>query len=59
MILGYLVIALDYFEGNPIQIAREQPTFDRDAWLSTNLARAKVTAPKWTSAVIKEYGAPD
>jgi hypothetical protein len=55
-VLGYLVIAPDYFEGDPIHLAREKPDHNRDTWLSSKLARAKQTTPKWIDAVVKEFG---
>lgn len=50
------MIAPDYFEGDPIHIAREKPGHDRETWLSSTLARAKQTTPKWIDAVVKEFG---
>lgn len=56
---GFLVVAPDYFEGDPIQVASERPTFDRSTWFKTTLPRAKLITPKWIDAVVKEYGASD
>ncbi|KAF8532101.1 Alpha/Beta hydrolase protein [Gautieria morchelliformis] len=53
---GFLVIAPDYFEGNPVQVVSERPGFDMYAWFDTSLARARVITPKWIDTVMEEYG---
>ncbi|KIJ54241.1 hypothetical protein M422DRAFT_154039 [Sphaerobolus stellatus SS14] len=54
---GFLILAVDYFEGDPIQNNRDKPGFDHKAWITPKLERAKeVIAPKWTEAVLEKYG---
>ncbi|KAF8588925.1 alpha/beta-hydrolase [Ramaria rubella] len=54
--IGYLIISPDYFEGDPIFVARERADWNRAHWVKFNLERGKVTVPKWVDAVATEFG---
>lgn len=56
---GFLVIAIDYFEGDPIQDSRDTPGFDHMAWINKKLPRAKEISPKWVDAVKEKFGNAD
>jgi hypothetical protein len=53
---GYLVLGIDYFFGDPIHRHRDDPNFDREAWIVKSAAQAKEALPKWLSAVRETYG---
>jgi len=53
---GYLVVAVDYFEGDPIHIAREREGFNVDEWIGIKHLRAKATTPSWVDAVMSTFG---
>lgn len=54
--IGFLIIAPDYFEGEPIQLFSEKPDFDHNAWIDKKLPRAKEITPAWVEAVFEKYG---
>ncbi|KIJ24036.1 hypothetical protein M422DRAFT_275274 [Sphaerobolus stellatus SS14] len=57
---GFFVVAVDYFEGDPVQINRDKTGFDVMAWINPKLERAReIIAPKWIEAVIEKYGGTD
>ena len=52
---GYLVVGLDYFEGDSMQrYVREE--MDYPAWKEKKQERAKVLIPPWVEAIRKDYG---
>ncbi|KZT43708.1 alpha/beta-hydrolase [Sistotremastrum suecicum HHB10207 ss-3] len=55
---GYLVVAPDYFEGDPIHVARERPDFVISEWIGPKMEFAKKAIPGWVNAVKEEYGTP-
>ena len=54
--IGFHVLGLDYFFGDPIQNHSDEPDFDRAAWFTKVRGLAKEATPKWTEAVRKIYG---
>lgn len=58
LILGYLVAAIDYFEGDPIHFAREREgeKFVMSEWLDIKLPRARTITPAWIDAVKATFG---
>ncbi|KAH8816644.1 hypothetical protein F5884DRAFT_662720 [Xylogone sp. PMI_703] len=61
---GYLVLALDYFRGDPVwkhrkdRLDNSDPTFDYEEWKRKHTAFANVAVPKWVKAVTEQYGKP-
>ncbi|EIW63762.1 alpha/beta-hydrolase [Trametes versicolor FP-101664 SS1] len=55
---GYLVLALDYFEGDSYGFHLDEKGFDTQAWIKKNQARTEVLLPPWIDAVREQYG-PD
>nr|GAT46359.1 dienelactone hydrolase [Mycena chlorophos] len=57
---GFLVLALDYFCGDPVTKHRTgnapNPGFDFEAWKAKHQAFAKVAVPKWIAAVKAQFG---
>ncbi|RPD64754.1 alpha/beta-hydrolase [Lentinus tigrinus ALCF2SS1-6] len=53
---GYLVIGLDYFEGDSMQKYPDRSKLDYEAWRPKKQARAAVLIPPWVEAVKKDYG---
>jgi hypothetical protein len=53
---GYLVVSLDYFEGDKLEALRAKPGFDLAAWGMDKHSRAKELIPGWISAVKAKYG---
>jgi len=49
-------VAVDYFEGDPIQDSRDKPGFDHKAWIDKKLPRAKEISPKWIDAAMEKFG---
>ncbi|KAJ6555234.1 Alpha/Beta hydrolase protein [Mycena sp. CBHHK59/15] len=63
---GFLVLAIDYFRGDPVQLHRKdrddtttEPSFDYEAWKAKHTAFANDAVPKWTDAVVAQFGTPD
>ncbi|OCH86105.1 alpha/beta-hydrolase [Obba rivulosa] len=55
---GYLVLGLDYFEGDPIFLHIGKPGFTTGEWIQPKKVRAKELVPKWIAAVKERFGAP-
>lgn len=53
---GYLVLALDYFEGDSYGFHLDEKGFDTQAWIKKNQARTEVLLPPWIDAVREQYG---
>ncbi|GJJ11545.1 hypothetical protein Clacol_005779 [Clathrus columnatus] len=53
---GYLVVAVDYFEGDPIHLAREREGFNLDEWIGIKHPRATLITPTWIDAVMSTFG---
>ena len=58
-ILGFIVLGIDYFLGDPIQLHNDEPGFDRKAWSAKSKAQANEVFPKWIEEVRKIYGRID
>ncbi|KAJ7181260.1 dienelactone hydrolase [Mycena filopes] len=63
---GFLVLAIDYFRGDPVQKHRKdrndtttEPGFDYEAWKAKHQAFAAVAVPKWIDAVKEQFGTPE
>ncbi|KAJ7625893.1 dienelactone hydrolase [Roridomyces roridus] len=61
---GFLVLALDYFRGDPVHLHRKSrtepnPGFDYEEWKAKHQAFAKVAVPKWIDAVKEQFGTPE
>ncbi|EMD32541.1 hypothetical protein CERSUDRAFT_161458 [Gelatoporia subvermispora B] len=56
---GYLVVGLDYFEGDPVYLHRGKEGFNIGEWIQPKRTRADELVPKWIDAVKEKYGAPD
>ncbi|KAK1856061.1 short-chain dehydrogenase reductase sdr [Colletotrichum chrysophilum] len=60
--VGYLVMGLDYFRGDPVWKHRKDrndtsnPDFDYEAWKTKHTTFADVAVPKWVDAVKQRYG---
>ena len=58
---GYLVLALDYFRGDPVYLHiksrndKSNPNFDYEAWKRKHIAFANEAVPKWVDEVVKDY----
>ncbi|KAJ7056259.1 Alpha/Beta hydrolase protein [Mycena amicta] len=62
---GFLVLALDYFRGDPASLHRKdrhdtttEPGFDYEAWKAKHQAFAAVAVPKWIAEVKEKFGTP-
>ena len=61
--IGYYVLGLDYFFGDPVQkhttydFEPLDPNFDLTAWVAKSRAQAAVAIPPWFEAVKRRYGA--
>ncbi|KAI8980620.1 Alpha/Beta hydrolase protein [Trametes punicea] len=54
---GYLVLGLDYFEGDSKALLNlDDGTFDYSAWIRAHQARAAVLLPPWIKTVRERYG---
>ncbi|KAJ7509478.1 Alpha/Beta hydrolase protein [Mycena galericulata] len=63
---GFLVLAIDYFRGDPVHLHRKdrddtttEPGFDYEAWKNKHMAFAEVAVPKWIDAVKVQFGTPE
>ena len=54
--IGFIVIGLDYFLGDPVYIHLDEPEFDRPAWSAKSIAQARKVEPKWFEAVKERFG---
>ncbi|KAI0066689.1 alpha/beta-hydrolase [Artomyces pyxidatus] len=55
---GYLVVAVDLFFGEPIQVRRTKPNFEIWSWIKPIRERADPLVPVWVDAVKERYGLP-
>ena len=53
---GYLVVGLDYFEGDYMQKHPDRSKIDYPAWVKEKQAKAAVLIPPWVETVRKSYG---
>lgn len=53
---GYLVLALDYFEGDSYGFHLDEKGFDVQAWVKAKQARTEVLLPPWIDAVRQQHG---
>ncbi|KAI0756159.1 alpha/beta-hydrolase [Daedaleopsis nitida] len=53
---GYLVVGLDYFEGDSMQEHPDREAFDFNGWLKAKQARAATLIPPWIKTIRKDYG---
>ncbi|KAI0370129.1 alpha/beta-hydrolase [Pilatotrama ljubarskyi] len=53
---GYLVLGLDYFEGDSYAFHKDEQDFDMPAWIKEKQARAAALLPPWIDAVRQQYG---
>ena len=51
---GYLVVGLDYFEGDSMQKHPDRSKIDYPAWVKEKQAKAAVLIPPWVEAVRKD-----
>ncbi|KAJ7679490.1 dienelactone hydrolase [Mycena polygramma] len=63
---GFLVLAIDYFCGDPVQLHRKDrndvttdPKFNFDEWKAKYQAFAAVAVPKWVDALKAQFGTPE
>ena len=54
--VGYLVLGVDYYEGDGVTQHDNDPNFDLWAWADAKLVRARELMPIWIEAVKKEFG---
>ena len=54
--IGFIVVGIDYFEGDPIYPHIEDPNFDRAAWLEGHQKGARELEPVWWEAIRARYG---
>jgi hypothetical protein len=53
---GFIVLGIDYFFGDPIQLHKDEEGFDRAAWIAKSRQQAKEAFPKWLKEVREIYG---
>ncbi|KAJ2933275.1 hypothetical protein H1R20_g3802, partial [Candolleomyces eurysporus] len=53
---GYLVLGIDYFQGDAVYLHDNEQGFDREGWKTKNLENAKKIVPGWVEEVRKTYG---
>ncbi|KAI0640321.1 Alpha/Beta hydrolase protein [Trametes polyzona] len=53
---GFLVLGLDYFEGDSYALHKDDKEFDVMAWMKEKQDRTAVLLPPWVEAVRKQYG---
>ncbi|KAI0640315.1 Alpha/Beta hydrolase protein [Trametes polyzona] len=56
---GYLVLGVDYFEGDSAARHKGEPGWDVDAWVVPFRTSAARVTPPWIEAVRAEYGGPE
>ncbi|KAJ7215502.1 Alpha/Beta hydrolase protein [Mycena pura] len=56
---GFLVLAMDYFRGDPIMLHRIEPGFDFEGWKVKHKAFAAGAVPEWIDAVKTQFGTPE
>ena len=54
--LGFTVLGIDYFFGDPVHLHANEEGFDRAAWSAKSKQRAKEAFPKWVKEVREIYG---
>jgi hypothetical protein len=54
--IGFYVLGLDYFFGDPVQNHADEPDFDRAAWVKKVKGLADEATPRWIDAVREKYG---
>ena len=58
-VLGFIVLGIDYFLGDPIYPHNDEPGFDKQAWIAKSMAQANEVFPNWIEEVRKTYGRVD
>ena len=53
---GYLVVGLDYFEGDSMIKHPNREVFDYPAWVQKKKLRARELVPAWVEVIRKDYG---
>ncbi|KAI0779043.1 alpha/beta-hydrolase [Trametes elegans] len=53
---GYLVLGIDYFEGDSIAFHVDEEGWDRQGWIKRQQVRAAELVPPWVDAVREKYG---
>lgn len=56
LVSGYLVLGIDYFEGDTIFLHLGKPEFKIKEWVDPKLVRARELVPKWIDAVKEQFG---
>ena len=56
LVAGYLVVGLDYFEGDSMVQHPNRDEFDYVAWRTRKQERAAILIPPWVEAIRKDYG---
>ena len=56
MVTGYLVLGIDYFEGDSIAFHVDKEGWDRQGWIKRQQVRAAELIPPWVDAVREQYG---
>lgn len=56
MVTGFLVVGIDYFEGDPVHNHTDDAGFDKEAWMTNAKSRAAALVPKWTETVKEKFG---
>ncbi|TFK21084.1 alpha/beta-hydrolase [Coprinopsis marcescibilis] len=54
---GYHVFGIDYFFGDPIQIAQTRPNFNQTEWILKSVQQAAESVPRWIEGVRQLHGA--
>ncbi|KAI0701266.1 alpha/beta-hydrolase [Cerioporus squamosus] len=54
---GYLVLGLDYFEGDSMQKHPNRDEFDFQGWVKAKQERAVTLIPPWVETIKKDFGA--
>lgn len=56
ILIGFTVLGLDFFLGDPVYIHLDEPGFDRLKWNESMHALTRDILPKWWAAVKEQYG---
>lgn len=56
---GFLVVAPDYFFGDPVTKHLDTPGFSIDEWIGPKMDAAVPAVPKWIDAVKQRFGTPE
>ena len=54
--LGFTVLGIDYFLGDPIHLHTDEEGFDKAAWIAKSRQQANEVFPKWLKEVRETYG---